>query len=362
MEQPAPCNCYVKVRKTWDTNFKRTNYRFLDMAKIFKWREIKDEFRDGLILGNGASIAIDERFDYSSLYEEASIKDDVRDVFCYAKTYDFELVLKMLHDTKNVNKFLGIKDKKTKPAYRNLRDALIKTVKKIHPPYDDVSFKLKSYAEFMKNFKIVVSLNYDLLVYWTMLAANRRGKKHSFKDCFYYEGRLVDNWQDYREPYGRAKKTTLVFFQHGNLVLATDQYGEECKISQTGYKNLLETVFDKWKSEDYIPLFVSEGTNKQKRRAIHRSHYLNVVYGSVFRDLGQTLVIYGWSMKKKDVHILKTIGKIKGLKSVAVSVHTSLRNHKKCQDVKSRLRKVTENKKLQVKFFDAESAGKWAKP
>ena len=41
------------------------------MAEIYQWNDIKERFKHGLLLGNGASIAVHEGFAYPSLYEAA---------------------------------------------------------------------------------------------------------------------------------------------------------------------------------------------------------------------------------------------------------------------------------------------------
>ena len=40
--------------------------------KIYAWKEIKEDFKEKLVLGNGASIAVWDGFKYDSLYDEAA--------------------------------------------------------------------------------------------------------------------------------------------------------------------------------------------------------------------------------------------------------------------------------------------------
>lgn len=53
------------------------------MAKyeIKQWEEIKDHYKDAIILGNGASIAISNKFMYDSLY------DLLKKMKIWSKTY-----------------------------------------------------------------------------------------------------------------------------------------------------------------------------------------------------------------------------------------------------------------------------------
>ena len=93
-------------------------------------------------------------------------------------------------------------------------------------------------AEFMKRFETVLSLNYDLLVYWAMLKGNDE-YGNWFKDGFIDEGRFDNDYEVLREPLG-AERATLVFYPHGNLILATDLIGDEVKLSRSGEKYVLD--------------------------------------------------------------------------------------------------------------------------
>lgn len=70
------------------------------MHKIKQWIDISEDFQDGaLILGNGASIAIDSNFDYLSILEYATkeklLNSDVKLLFEKYETKDFELILQI---------------------------------------------------------------------------------------------------------------------------------------------------------------------------------------------------------------------------------------------------------------------------
>ena len=333
------------------------------MLKIEDWSEIGDDFREGLILGNGASIALHQGFAYQSLLEQARkrqfIKQDVRNIFNHLRTKDFERVLRMLWHTSKINRALKIKDAKTEKAYKSLRTALVETVKTIHPAHKMVRDGLPQIAKFMKRFNIVVSLNYDLLVYWTMLWENER-HPNRFKDCFIH-GEFDSDWQGYLKPYGRRSRSTLVFYPHGNLALAMDLNGRETKLTASAPSNLLETVTSKWGSGKYTPLFVSEGLSEQKVAAINGSHYLKTVHDSVLPRLGKRVAIFGWSFSESDKHILRAICGYE-LEAVAVSVHPSTPNREdKCAEIKRRIKDASNGCSIKVVFFDANSQRCWLK-
>lgn len=155
--------------------------------------------------------------------------------------------------------------------------------------------------------------------------------------------------------------STLVFYPHGNLALASDLTGMEHKMSTQSFGTLLDTVIDKWESGEYTPLFVSEGISPKKLAAIRSSSYLGTVYESVIPSLRGTLVIYGWSMGKEDDHILKALKRSK-IKEIAVSVYKPARKtEQKAQQMLNQIKKFMGSK-TNVYFFDSESPGCWEKP
>lgn len=325
--------------------------------EILPWSEISDQFGDNLLLGNGASIAVDERFRYRSLKEHAIknglFSEDVQSLFDFFRTNDFELVLRIVWQSTNVNAALGIEDEKTEQAYRHVRDCLIDAVRDIHPEYGEVEDHLPAIASFMRCFKTIVSLNYDLIVYWAMMHGNKLRNGHRFKDCF--PGRSFDDdWSRFREPYGDDRDSSLVFYPHGNLILARDKLENERKIASSG-NGLLESILDKWAAGSYVPLFVSEGTMDQKKKSIKTSFYLNTVYREVLTSFSNSVVFYGWGAGEQDQHILEQIARSKPRK-VAFSVRGSDQGY--CNWVNELVKQVC-GEDCRVFFYDSASADCW---
>lgn len=296
-------------------------------STVKNWNEIKDSIKwNSLILGNGASIAISDKFSYASLksfaFDKGYVSEEVKVLFDFFRTDDFEYLLGMLFNANVINHTLEIKDQATAKAYSNLKKALIKTIGDTHVSWHEAKSRLSNLALFMKRFRIVVSLNYDLVVYWAMLVGNDGGGGNYFKDCF-IRGRFYSKWRELCGPHGRASSSTLVFYPHGNLVLMRDIYGVEKKIVASSGSGLLGKIFSEWNSDQVSPLFVSEGTSNQKLGAIYRSEYLRTVYEDVLPNLGDNIVIYGWNMAKNDMHVLNSIMSWKSVKNIALSVHMS---------------------------------------
>lgn len=331
--------------------------------KLHDWSKIRERFKDNLILGNGASRAIDNHLSYHSLYERVcesgKLNFELSNMFEHFKTTNFEFILKLLLDASQVNEALNIEDEKTRYYYYQLRDALIGTIRDIHPTHQSVEHFLPQIANFLMNFSTVLSLNYDLLVYWSMLVGNDKLKQW-FKDCFVGgEGKFEKDFDYLYKPYPPATGSTLIFYPHGSLCLVTDIYGNEEKLSRSTEDYLLETILSKWKEKDYIPLFVSEGTTIEKSRAIARSGYLNTVYGSVLKRLSGSLVIYGWSASDQDEHIFDAIDH-KGITDIAISVHTENPNWESyCNRIEDRIARTHHLRESNPYFFDSQNNGCW---
>lgn len=327
---------------------------------IYKWKDIREKFSGNIILGNGASIALDARFAYASLKQHAVdnglFTDDVRKIFEFFITDDFELILRIVWQATNVNKSLEIDDEKTENAYVHVRDCLISAVRNIHPEHEEIYGQIPAIYEFLKGFETVISLNYDLIVYWVMMYGRDVDDKHAFKDCFLHS-KFDDDWQRFREPTGDQEKCSLVFYPHGNLVLARDKIENERKIS-SNHLGLLEGILSKWQKGSYVPLFVSEGTSAQKIKSIQGSHYLNTVYREVIPSLSPDLVIYGWGFGDHDLHVIKKIAKSR-IQRIAVSVLDY--DEAYCNRVYQILRAELD-KKCEVIFFDSASLGCWNSP
>ncbi len=330
--------------------------------KIHKWNDIKSRYEGGsILLGNGASIAISQNFSYGSIKEKAkeieAFSENASQVFKFFGTPDFELVLRMLWHATNVNQALDVAEDATSAAYREVRDSLIRSVQAIHPEPQGLQQSTHRAANFLSRFKHVVSLNYDLTAYWAMLLGNDEQDGHAFKDCFVAGGAFDDDWRKFSTPIPERgeERCTTVFYPHGNLALCRDQVDGEYKIKTARNKTLLDTVLDAWQSENYVPLFVSEGTSEQKRRAIGSSDYLSTVYRSVLPSLSNSLTVYGWGFGEHDVHLLKQLGK-SDIRRIAVSCYKN--NQRACDMARDRIQDAFA-RNPDIEFFDADSPGCW---
>ncbi|MGU0693666.1 DUF4917 family protein [Pseudomonas aeruginosa] len=329
--------------------------------QVAQWTEISEQYHRGtILLGNGASIAVSRRFAYGSLLEHAQqnnlLTEDVGRLFDFFGTQDFELILRLVWQATNVNKSLQIPDERTRTAYLHVRDCLIEAVRAVHPEHGEVQARLPLMYQFLKSFDTVLSLNYDLLVYWTMTYGLNVEDRHRFKDCFVGNARFDDDWQKYRELYNE-RTNTLVFYPHGSLALCRDAVEQEFKV-HAGGAGLLEAILDEWRSEHFVPLFVSEGTMSQKVSSIQSSYYLSTVYREVLTSPRQTLTLFGWGIGEHDRHLLRRMHNT-GIQRVAVSVYRDDQVY--CNYADQTIR-ADLGQQVEVEFFDCESPGCWIHP
>lgn len=328
--------------------------------EIKKWNDIKGDFKDGLLLGNGASVAIDGSFSYKSLkkhaIDEGYFSEQVQALFDAFHTEDFELILRIVWHAYHVNDALEIDDDKTKEAYEAVRDTLISSVRSIHCQHGTALTKFKNIYNFSKKFNTIFSLNYDLTFYWLTMYGNKVNDGHKFKDCF-NGNKFNDDWSEFRNPIYNQKKCTLFFYPHGNLVFARDKIENEVKIKADN-NDLLESILTKWKKGSYIPLFVSEGTSKQKIKSIQSSYYLNTVYREVLTDIEESLVIYGWGLGEHDLHIINRIC-LGGTRRFAVSVFPDGNEEAYCNRVTQVVKDACNNEDVEIEFYCTTSEGCW---
>jgi hypothetical protein len=328
--------------------------------EINLWADIKDQFTDGLILGNGASIAVHEGFSYKGLFSEAKILNflgrDAEQVFKQFDSEDFEAVLRHLWHSKMVFdalKLTGEPVDRVNAAYMAVRTALISTVRATHVSYPDALPHLEHIYKFLSRFKTVLSLNYDLILYWAaQYGNNARQSNYHFKDCFDSTRRFPEDWASKRQTYKGVSDPTLYFYPHGNLALVREPDYRERKVVVDQAGQLLETILGHWEAGKNVPLFVCEGTSERKKNAIDSSAYLGRIYREVIPSLGDSLVIYGWSLAEQEQHIIDQIVR-HSPKRVAVSVRNQDRN------LLQRVEQVFGAYQCEVFYFDSDSPGVW---
>lgn len=333
-----------------------------------------------LLLGNGFSIACRPKiFTYGSLFEQADFSSAPRlpAVFEAVGTTDFEHVIKMLEDASRVVPVYSSEAveaaKQMAVDAEALKDILIQTVANNHPniPNEITDEQFWACRRFLSHFLgdankdgKVYTLNYDLLLYWTLmhddmgfdgpidLAANDGFGRDEDTEPEYV------NWMGESSAHGQR-----VHYLHGALHLF-DAGAELQKYTwvNTG-KPLLEQAREAM-GADKFPLFVAEGKSNQKLAKIKHSAYLHHSYKSFSAQMAQrndALFIFGHSLAENDQHILKKIarGKIGQIYVGLYGDPESLAN-KQIRSAATALAHLRDDKlQLEVAFFDAASAQVW---
>lgn len=341
-----------------------------------------------LLLGNGFSIAcVPSIFTYQSLFNEADFKDSpqIRKAFELLNTTDFEVVI---HALEQSGKLLeGYDNNQSVLANQMLADAerikdiLIQTIANNHPssPADIPDSKFNACSNFLSNFLLsgkVYTLNYDLLLYWTLMfnmdkPDNKIIPCDGFgRDTFINSGEIEVS--DYVTWQGTSKaKEQNVHYLHGALHLF-DAGKDLQKYTwiDTGVPLVEQTRLAL--QTDKFPIFVSEGNSDNKMDRITHSAYLyhnyksfsGICTGTYFRKPASScLFTYGVSFSENDSHIFDCI-KTGTLQHLFVGIYGNPENDNNQEIIKKALelgQHRSDNFKLKITFYDAESANVWGK-
>lgn len=323
-----------------------------------------------LLMGNGFSRAcVDGLFGYDGLFESAKNKlsPQIMKAFEILSTRDFEQVMRALRQTQLLVKAYAasndiIGDSLACDA-SHLRQVLVDVISSNHPKRSNEipDKKFIRCRTFLNNFTAFYTLNYDLLLYWTLM-------KDNIDDI----GLKVDD--GFRHPEEEKKEYVVwdmddpanqnVFYLHGALHL----FDADSEIRKYTWKStrvpLVDQIRDALESERY-PIFVSEGTSESKLKRVRHSPYLRHGYRSLSKVSG-SLFIFGHSLHDEDRHVLDCIVRSE-VPQLYVSIFGDPDNPtnqsiiRKAQSLTvERLQPRSSSKPdLEVKFFDASSAKVW---
>lgn len=298
-----------------------------------------------LLLGNGFSISLFPKcFSYNSLYKTA--KDEglfeghspLDAAFTALQSTDFELVMEALKAASILGPLYGYDTSIMSGHALKLKSILVDAIAGNHPsrPSDITDTQYANCRAFLGEFignsrgtKIgkVFSLNYDLLLYWSVLHDQFHFDRET-GDFVTDSGNQLVNDDGFRAPedeydasyvawdqFGAAHKSQSITFLHGALHLY-ERGPELAKLcwERSGNKPLMDQIRQSLE-EDRYPLFVSESSTKEKMRRINKSAYLSKALRS-FQGCCDTksgaLFIIGHSLAANDDHVLRRVqnGKI----------------------------------------------------
>lgn len=144
---------------------------------LAKWEELSDIPWTGMLVGNGASCAVWNRFRYTSLFEQSrsvavadALSADAVRIFEKLQTTNFELVLSALRTTSLVIEAMQQDPATINALYTTTQKALVGAVNSVHVPWQSVpEATLQSIKAAIVPYDFVYSTNYDLLLYWAVM-------------------------------------------------------------------------------------------------------------------------------------------------------------------------------------------------
>ena len=324
-----------------------------------------------LLLGNGFSCALIPEFGQEPLLAVASFPADSRlkIIFNTQGIQRFEVALNIFEVTNMIAQFYGdISDTfidKVRKEAQQIERIFIEAIVKKHPvsAADLDEEQTSSCIKFLKNFDKKYTLNYDLLLYWIIVKALKRGEMRAV-DGFDIERRVSD--VDYL-AFDPAWSLELInfFYLHGGLQLFVS--GQDTLKRKCGFWGV--RIIDQARialEKGQFPLFVAGGDHQLKQRKIDNNTYLSKCLQS-FKDIcadpNAILFIFGCSLNCNDEHILSIIrnGRIG---RVYVSTY---RNADDSYDphLEHRARGLAVGRQkgcpLEITMFDADTANVWGK-
>lgn len=309
-----------------------------------------------LILGNGFSMdCLPDIFDYKCLLDRANFQEMPRgeDVFRLMGIADFEKVVRALRQFTVLAPVYNASTNEPSSDADGIREILIQSIRSSHPliPANVPEEEFVKCWEFLKAFSNVFSLNYDLLLYWTTMATYGRREAMHFSDGFNWveaeEGRKLA-WR--ADHYGNNK----VLYLHGALHL----YDSGMETQKYRWAAADPPILDQVESamrHDMFPLFVCEGTSKEKHTVIRRSPYLSHSFDCL-KMISGALFIFGHSLRDEDKHIIDQI-KLSNITSLFVSIRDPAAES--ACDIKGRAIALAEHMKIPVSFFESATAHVW---
>ncbi|WP_158146145.1 DUF4917 family protein [Vibrio fluvialis] len=151
-----------------------------NLIEIKQWEDVDDDSWRNLLLGNGFSIGISDKFHYWTLLDNVKklgikMYPHAQEIFEKVDTVNFEEVLRIIYHAYIVN-FYNLDA--IKSLYLNVRKSLIEAVNASHVTYGGVP-ALNINTQ-LRKFRSIYTTNYDLIPYWSVMKSN----SDSFCDFF----------------------------------------------------------------------------------------------------------------------------------------------------------------------------------
>jgi hypothetical protein len=279
-----------------------------------------------LLLGNGFSIACcPDIFHYGSLFSKANFSGgpNLVRVFEALDTQDFEIAIRNLEAGARLVPIYAASHSAT--ATKMLADAaalkeiLLDTIARNHPniPSDIPDTKFWACRRFLAHFLgspndgQVYTLNYDLLLYWTLMHEDMPfGDPIDLATNDGFGNDEDDPTADYVVWQGETPHGAKVHFLHGALHL----FDSGTELQKFTWVRTNERLIDQARTAinaNKYPLFVAEGSSAKKKAKVRHNAYLYQGYKQLTANAQQgrhCFFLHGHSLAENDDHVLRRLG------------------------------------------------------
>ncbi|MFK0241689.1 DUF4917 family protein [Microbacterium sp. NPDC090281] len=319
-----------------------------------------------VLLGNGFSIDYDPTiFKYESLAEEANLSDlsvSKEALFGALGSSNFEVVIDRLKSSAAIEELYGgsaARAEAMKSDARVVRNGLADVLATRHPAraHNLEPDQIVHARRFLANFSNIYTLNYDLLLYWVVMATEH-GSRVPKKDGFGWVSSSDHSLIWSSTPTQRQR----IFYLHGALHL----FVEDRRLHKMSYNEsgpIVGSIRRRLRNGDY-PLVVTEGSSEDKRERIGRSAYLRTGLNRFGEQRG-ALFVHGMSMHENDSHILERLeAEDSNITRLYVGVHGTAESRaskkliERSEDL-AQQREKNGGRRLRIKFYDTSSASVW---
>jgi hypothetical protein len=343
-----------------------------DAVKPWHWSISRRQ--NHLLVGNGFSSSLLKNvFSYSALRGQLdparfTIGARIQNMFDLIGSDDFEETIRTLSSAEPIAAEYGLGAGPMSNDSKALKTELINAVGSTHPnhPLDGITdANYVACGAFLKKFKSIYTLNYDLLLYWVIIRANLTS---SFRDGFTrIRGGLPLVWNGQRQN---------LFHLHGGLHIHKIAWNLEASkdyeaISDYDYikldnverdNNLVDQIQEKLNQEIY-PVTVAEGDSVSKKQRIIGERILRQSYLN-FKRLNGALYTFGVGLdKNQDDHLIEAI-ESSDLSDVLLGVYQPTHQILTAIDAKfSQLnfqRGQNRLSSIRVRYYDTASLSIWA--
>ncbi|MDD4614268.1 MAG: DUF4917 family protein, partial [Caldisericia bacterium] len=360
---------------------------------IQSWDDIKDRYKNGkLVVGNTLSCYLNEPLDYdhpknimigeleskktmSQLHNHPIFEDIPRKIhkdqlkttkkFLRIFFHDTSLeevfnslftTTSMVQDLYKHSQSLERVDVKECESFLASQYDILKrmyaiTILHIHHHFHSVEANYPYYISFLKHFRYIFSISYDLSLQWSIMK-----DVEWFQDGFGKLSKTSKKVFFSTENLKKRDTNTFVFYLHGNFSIIKDEVQNITKIAPKG-ENLVHRICE-YILTDRFPLIITEGSKNYKETAVRSEKvYLNKIYEeflpeSLDSDKGysNSLVVYG-QVNESDDYVLCKVLEDPLLHSIAISVdNDDLETAQKTQQQIQTILKHPKYKGRQIHF------------